>query len=107
MGNTLQKNIFRGNSYNLRIEPGQGWSESSDYDCFVQDIDESNLVDGKPVCYLIGKADLSVPGECGFLGLVSCRNIRAANLTIANSSVGVLLVNSSNCNIQNSNMLGQ
>ncbi|MDD4093108.1 MAG: NosD domain-containing protein [Methanothrix sp.] len=104
MGNTMQKNILRGNSYNLRIEPGQGWSDSSDYDCFVQDIDESNLVDGKPVYYLIGKADLSVPNECGFLGLVSCRDIRAANLTIANSSVGVLLVNSSNCNIQNSSI---
>jgi len=102
--NMLKKNILRSNSYNLRIEPSQDWSELSDYDCFVQDIDESNLVDGKPVCYLIGKADIVVPNKCGFLALVSCRNIRAANMTISNSSVGVLLVNSSNCNIQNSSI---
>lgn len=100
--NTLRGNDLSNNSYNLRIEPGQGWSESSDYDVFIQDIDASNLVDGKPVCYLVGKSDVMVPSDCGFLGLVSCKNIRAANLTINNSSTGVLMVNSTNCNIDNS-----
>ena len=102
--NLLRGNILQENTYNLRVEPGQIWSESSNKDQFVQDIDQSNLADGKPICYLVGKIDLMVPMQCGFLGLVSCRNIRAANLTIRNSSTGVLLVNSTNCNIQNSSI---
>lgn len=99
--NTLRGNNLLNNSYNLRIELGQGYAESSDRDAFVQDIDASNLVDGKPVCYLVGKADTTVPSDCGILGLVSCKNIRAVNLTIKNSSIGVFLVNSTNCNIEN------
>ncbi|MHB8120187.1 MAG: right-handed parallel beta-helix repeat-containing protein [Methanothrix sp.] len=102
--NVLRENLLRENSYNLRVESGQGRSGSSNHDFFVQDIDQSNLADNKPICYLVGKADLMVPTDCGFLGLVSCKNIRAANLTIKNSSTGVLLVNSTNCNIQNSSI---
>lgn len=102
--NVLRGNILRDNSYNLRVEADQGRMGSSNYNSFVQDIDQSNLADNKPVCYLVGKADLVVPTDCGFLGLVSCRNIRAANLNIKNSSTGALLVNSTNCNIQNSSI---
>ncbi|HUS76342.1 MAG TPA: NosD domain-containing protein [Methanothrix sp.] len=101
--NILRKNILQENSYNLRVEPGQGWSGSSNHDSFMQNIDRSNLADNKSICYLVGEHDLMVvPADCGFLGLISCRNIRASNLTIKNSSTGVLLVNSTNCNIQNS-----
>ena len=102
--NMLRENVLLENSYSLRIDPGQGWSGSSNHGFFVQDIDRSNLADNKPICYLVGKADLMVPPDCGFLGLVSCKNIRATNLTIKNSSTGVLMVNSSNCNIQNSSI---
>ena len=102
--NMLRGNILMENSYNLRIEPGQGWSGSSNHEFFVQDIDQGNLADNKPICYMVGKANLVVPTDCGFLGLVSCKNIRAANLTLKNSSTGVLLVNSTNCNIQNSSI---
>ncbi|MCX6673215.1 MAG: right-handed parallel beta-helix repeat-containing protein [Methanothrix sp.] len=102
--NMLRGNILRENSYNLRIESASGRSGSSSHYFFVQDIDNSNLADNKPICYLVGKANLSVPTDCGFLGLVSCKNIRAANLTLKNSSTGVLLVNSTNCNIQNSSI---
>jgi parallel beta-helix repeat protein len=102
--NTLSENVLQENSYNLRVDPGQGQSASSNHKFFVHDIDRSNLADDKPICYLVGKADLMVPTDCGFLGLVSCKNIRASNLTIKNSSTGVLLVNSTNCIIQNSSI---
>lgn len=100
----LRENILQENSYNLRVESDQGWSGSSNHDSFMQDIDRSNLADNKPVCYLVGKDDVVVPTDCGFLGIVSSRNIRASNLTIKNSSTGVLLVNSTNCNIKNSSI---
>jgi len=103
--NMLRENVLWENSYNLRIDSGQGQSGSANYNFFLQDIDQSNLVDNKPTCYLIGKANLMAPEDCGFLGIVSCKNISAANLTLENSSSGVLLVNSSKCNIKNCSIM--
>jgi parallel beta-helix repeat protein len=100
--NMLRENVLLQNSYNLRVESGPGPIGSESAEFFVQDIDPSNLADDRPVIYLVGKSDLMVPADCGFLGLVSCRNMHAANLSIKNSSTGVLLVNSSNCKIQDS-----
>jgi parallel beta-helix repeat protein len=105
--NILSDNTMRNNSYNLRVDAGEASSSSmkaSSYDFFVQEIDSTNLVDGKPVYYLIDKDNLTVPSGCGFLGLVSCRNILAENMNISNSSIGILLVNSTNCRIQNSSI---
>ncbi len=99
-GNLLRDNNMESNRYNLRIDGGDG-AGSPAYDSYIQDIDRSNLVDGRPVCYLMGSSGVDVPEDCGFLGLVSCREIVARNLTISNSSVGMLLVNSSGCRIQN------
>ncbi len=99
--NLLRDNLLEMNRYNLRIDSGEG-SDSPIHDYYVQDIDRSNIVDGRPVCYLVGESGINVPEDCGFLGVVSSRGISAQNLTISNSSVGVLLVNSSGCRIQNS-----
>ncbi len=100
--NVLRGNTLQGNNYNLRVETGEGIASATSHDFYVQDIDETNTADNKPICYLVGKTNLTVPLNCGFLGLISCRDIRAGNLTIHNSSTGLLLVNSSNCRIQDS-----
>ena len=102
--NILRDNSLQKNSYNLRIDSGQGQSASSNYDFYLHDIDPSNLLDGRPACYLIGKADILVPEDCGFLMLVSCKNITAANLTLSNCSAGVMMVNSAKCNIKDSSI---
>jgi parallel beta-helix repeat protein len=102
--NILRGNLLGENSYNLRIDSGQGQSGSSNYDFYLQDIDSSNLLDNKPACYLMGKADYQVPEDCGFLMLVSCKNVTAANLNLSNCSAGVMLVNSAKCNIKNSSI---
>ena len=100
--NRLRENRLWSNSFNLRIDSGQSSTEPSNYSFFVQDIDESNLAENKSVCYLVGEADLAVPSDCGFLGLVSCRNVSAAGLNISNSSAGALLVNCTGCRVQGS-----
>lgn len=102
--NLLRDSLLHNNSYNLRLTAGESGGSSSNPLPFDQDIDGSNLADGRPVCYLVGASAVRVPSDCGFLGLVSCRDIRALDLNIANSSTGVLLVNCSNCNIQNSSV---
>ena len=102
--NSLRDSRLWGNSYNLRIDSGQSGPEPSNHNFFVQDIDGSNLADNKPVCYLVGETDLAAPSDCGFLGLISCKNIRAADLNITNSSSGVLLVNSTGCSVLGSSI---
>jgi len=49
--NRLRHSSLWGNTYNLRIDSGQSGQQPSNYNFFVQDIDGSNLVDNKPVCY--------------------------------------------------------
>ncbi len=107
IANVLRNNTLDANACNLRIDEGESSSASlaaSSHDFFVQDIDDSNLANGRPICYLVGKANLSAPSDCGFLGIISCQNIEVANLTVSNSSAGVLMVNSTFCRIENSSL---
>jgi parallel beta-helix repeat protein len=91
------------NANNLRIDVGEIASGQPSPEIFSQDIDRSNLIDGRPVCYLVGEKDISVPSNSSFLGVISCSNITAANLSISNSST--LVVNSSRCSIKNCSIL--
>lgn len=99
--NKFQDNRIEENFYNLRIE---GTPSTLGDDAYRQEMDESNLVDGKPICYLVGQKDFSVQ-ECGFLALVNCNNVTAEGLTLSNNSAGLLLVNSTKCVIRNSSFV--
>ncbi|RQW78327.1 MAG: hypothetical protein EHM14_12295, partial [Methanothrix sp.] len=105
--NVLRENRLFANSYNLRIDSGESSGavlSSSGHDFYHQDIDESNLAEEKPVRYLVAKADMVIPAECGFLGVINCRNISASGLNITNSSAGIMMVDSDNCRITNSSV---
>lgn len=107
LDNVLRNNHLSANYYNLRVDAGESSSAilaPSSYDFYHQDIDESNLAEDKPICYLVAEADKVISFDCGFLGIVSCRNISAMGLNITNSSVGILLVNSSDCRIANTSV---
>jgi parallel beta-helix repeat protein len=97
---TLRNNLMKDNDYNF----GVYGEEIND---FYQDIDESNLVNGKPVYYVIGESDIAFENmEIGYLGLVSCDNVTIENITIENNSQGLLVVNTINsivgkCNLSN------
>jgi parallel beta-helix repeat protein len=58
----------------------------------MNDIDASNMVDGKPICYWINKKDMVVPADAGFVALVCCTNITARNLNLKNNFQGIFLV---------------
>jgi len=105
--NVMRKNIMRTNSYNLRVDEGEASATpaASRYDFFIQDIDASNLADGRPICYLVKEKGLAVPFGCSYVGLVNCQNISVENQSISNSSTGVLVVNSKDCRIENCSLL--
>ena len=66
---------------------------------YYHDIDSSNLINGKPIYYLIeeNNFEFNETVEIGYIGLISCRNITVKNLDL----YGVALANSSLCKIDN------
>jgi parallel beta-helix repeat protein len=86
--NLFRNNQMTQNEYNFWVS-----SElSSGMEVFVNDVDSSNTVDGKPVIYWVNQQDRTVPSNAGYVALVNCTNITVQNLSLTNNSHGVLLV---------------
>ena len=83
--NTVSGNIF--------VDDGLVVS-SSYYDNVVVD----NLVNGKPLAYLVGKSNFIVEGV-GQVILINCSGIRVEGLELSNASVGVELLGTNNTTI--------
>jgi len=92
--NTLTNNRMAGNDFNFGIM-------GSYLSHYINDIDTSNLVDGKPIYYWVKEQNKQVPSDAGFVGIVNCTNITVRDLTLKNNGVGVILAYSNNSMIQN------
>jgi len=94
----IQGNVLNNNYENFGI----GSSSLSDFYC---DIDTSNTINGKPIRYIVEQNDLVFDEtmEIGFLGLVSCKNIRVSNLDLTNNFQGIVCADVSDCNFENCN----
>jgi parallel beta-helix repeat protein len=120
--NSLINNVVSSSSYwGMRLEyspnnvlTGNPISNSwwnfgvSGQDCsdFIQEIDTTNTVNGKPIQYLVDKNNLVIDSswDAGYLGIVSCTNVTVEDLTLANNEQGVLLAYSSGCKLTNLNI---
>ncbi len=91
--NTLRNSSLIDNTYSFRIR-------SDTLDNFIQDIDTTNLINGKPIYYLVDESDRTV-SDAGFVGLVNCRNVTVKDLTITNNYEGVLLAYTTNSTVEN------
>jgi len=97
--NTLKRNLMSGNGYNFDAD-GEN------------DIDTSNLVDGKAVYYLVGAVDITIDSSSSPAGIVCCLN--SSNITIKDQSFdesgsGIQFYNTTNSAIENNtfkNMMG-
>jgi len=83
-GNVLKNNIMTGNSYCFGVE-GLLLSD------FINDVDTSNTVDGKPIYYWINRQNEEVPSDAGYVGLVNSINITVKGLELENEVQGILL----------------
>ena len=92
--NTLTGNSMLGNEVNFSIR-GNSLSH------YIQNIDTSNTVDGKPIYYWVNQQDRQIPSDAGFVGIVNSDNITVSGLTLTNNLTGVLLVYSTNSRIEN------
>ncbi|MEJ2242550.1 MAG: NosD domain-containing protein, partial [Candidatus Bathyarchaeota archaeon] len=97
--NILKGNKMRNNTSNFCLDWRTNWDQSK----FVNDIDGSNLADGKPIIYWINEHDRRIPENAAFVVLVNCSNITVENLDISKVGQGVILAYSTNSKInQNS-----
>jgi parallel beta-helix repeat protein len=71
---------------------------------FMNDVNVSNTVDGKPIYYWISKQDLTVPLDAGYVALANCTRITVKNLNLTNNIQGILLAHSNNVSIRQNNI---
>jgi parallel beta-helix repeat protein len=88
-GNILRNNRLSNNRYNFDVRGTN----------FENDVDTSNLVNGKPIIYWVNQQDKTVPHEAGYVALVNCENITVQNLNLANNGDGVFLAFTSHSTI--------
>jgi len=100
---TSSNNTFRGNnmvdnSYNFGVD---GYFLLS----FVNDVDVSNTVDGKPVHYWVNVQNAAIPLNAGYVALVNCTSITVQNLNLTKNIQGILLASTKNSTIINNNIM--
>ena len=98
--NTLTSNLMSDNKYNFEL---YGWSDSY----FDNNIDTTNLVDGKSVYYVknINGAtfDFNTQADAGTIYCIKCNNITIKDATLTNNGVGVFFWKTNNSRIENVN----
>ena len=66
---------------------------------FINNVTNSNTVDGKPIYYWVGKRDTAIPLDAGYVALINCTNITVQNLTLAYNGQGIILAYTINSTI--------
>lgn len=68
---------------------------------YMNDIDTSNTVNGKPVYHYVNMKNVKVPSDAGQVILVRCSNCDISGLSIQNSTMGIQIFYSDNNRIAN------
>jgi parallel beta-helix repeat protein len=119
--NTLKDNSLSGNKFNFGVY-------SSNFEGYIQNIDLSNTVEGKPIVYWVNTEGKQAPSNAGYIAAVNCTDITVSNvaleknwqnilfaytcnslITDVTSTLGedsVWLIESRNCLLQNNNITG-
>ena len=95
--NMLRNNDLRDNGCNFGVF-GSYLPE------FIQDIDESNTVNGKPIIYWVSRQDETVPLDAGYVALVDCSGITVQNLNLSRNGQGLLLAYTTDSLITQNNL---
>ena len=95
--NTLRSNSMAGNRLNFYSWSWESLSE------LCQDVDTSNMVDGKPVYLLLDKSDLVIDSStsAGYVAVINSTNITVKDLNLTHSGFGVLFAFTNSSRIEN------
>lgn len=72
-----------------------------DLDYFITHTIENNLVNGKPLYYMVGQSDVTVPEDAGGLIAVDCENITIDGLDVSDNSMGIEVIHSKGVKVLN------
>jgi parallel beta-helix repeat protein len=109
--NTLRNNTMTKNLCNFGFDPSGNfippeWSynppnspQISPY--LLNDIDTSNVINGKPIYHWISRHDEAVPSDAGYVALVNCSDVVLENLVLKDNYQGALLVFVNNTIVRN------
>jgi parallel beta-helix repeat protein len=109
--NTFRDNTMANNLCNFGFDPSENfippeWSynppnspQISPY--LLNDIDASNVINGKPIYYWISRHDEAVPSDAGYVALVNCSDVVLENLVLKDNWQGALLVFVNNTIVRN------
>jgi parallel beta-helix repeat protein len=94
--NTLVNNTMSSNVYNFG-------AYGSSLEQFINDINLSNLVDGKPLYYWVNRSDAEIPANAGLVYVINSTNITVKDLELTKGEYGVLFAYTNYSTIQNVN----
>ena len=99
--NALKRNAMNNNCYNFYLFL-LGWLYDFE---FVQDIDTSNTVNGKPIYWWMHESNRQVPTDAGYVVIVGSTNILIKDLELTKNGQGIVLLGTFNSIIENVTLL--
>ena len=96
-------NILRYNKMTDNPENFGVWATSLPN--FINDVDNSNKVDGKAIYYWVNRGDSQIPMDAGFVAVVNSSNIVVKNLILANNDHGIYFAYTNNSYIENNTII--
>jgi len=100
--NTLRSNVLDNNLYGLQVSDYLYLDNQLSY--FIHNIDASNSINGKPICYWVNHNNEQVAIDAGYVALVNCTNITVKDLNLKNNIQGMILAYTNDSRIQNLNI---
>jgi len=98
--NSFRKNNSTENNYNFGVH------QYFEYNLlhFVNDIDASNTVDGKPIYYWVNQHNRQIPADAGYVSVINSTDIVVKDLNLTKNWQGVLFAFTNNSIIENVNV---
>jgi parallel beta-helix repeat protein len=90
----LRNNSLTGNSFNFGVY-------SSNFEGYIQDVDQSNTVEGKPMFYWVNTEGKQAPSNAGYVAAVNCTDITVSNVVLEKNWQNLLFAYVSNSKITN------
>ena len=101
-------NILRSNSIEASHSSGYGLDfmvTGETLEDYTNDVDDSNLVNGEPIIYWVGRQNALVPPNASYVALVNCRAITVQNQQISLTQ-GILVAWTTNSTVTNNLLHG-
>jgi len=103
-GNVLRGNLMSGNGHNFKFELGS--FPSYPYQDTI--IDDTNLVDGKPIYFLADRENITLDAgsNAGLVYLINCRNMTVKDLSLDGNHQGIYLHGTHDSVVENVSVTG-